>query len=275
MDFLDRSVTVNGLNLHWVEWGAPEARPVVLLHGITGHARVWDHLAERLARDFRVLALDQRGYGDSEEPAEPDYRLATMADDLASFADALGLTTFALVGHSMGGRIAIAYAGAHPDRVERLLIVDIGPDISRAGIARVRRRLAEAPERVESEEWAVEYAGRDNPLCDPARLRHRIRHGLKRAPDGGLTWKYPKAQRDGMREGRRDPVNLWEPLARIPCPTLVVRGAETDILSPDTARRMLEVLPRGRLVEVPRAGHSVFEDQPEEFARVARAFLDA
>lgn len=270
----DHTVRANGLTLHYVEWGPAEAKPVVLLHGITGHARVWDHLARSLQDRYRVLALDQRGHGDSEAPADADYRIAVMVEDLAGFAAAVGLERFSLVGHSMGGRIAIAYAAGHPERVERLVIVDIGPDISPEGLKRVRDMMASAPEAIPSEDWAVEYVRRLNPLYDPAELRHRVRHGLRRLPDGTLTWKYSRGLRDMMREGRRDPVDLWEPLRRIPCPTLVIRGSESDILSPEVAKKMTEALREGRLVEIPRGGHTVPGDRPEEFDRIVRSFLD-
>ena len=222
-----------------------------------------------------MLALDQRGHGDSDPAPDDDYRVATMADDVAAFAGSLKLDRFALLGHSMGGRIAIQYAAAHAARLERLVIVDIGPDIALAGLQRVRGMMSESPERIESEEWAVEYIRRANPLQDVDLLRQRVHHGLKRLPDGGLTWKYAKGLRDMMRAGRRDVVDLWEPLARIPCPTLVVRGAESDILSPEVAKKMTERLPDGRLVEIPGAGHTVPADRPDDFVRHVRAFLDA
>lgn len=274
MSFLDHRVTVNGLGLHYLEWGAPDAPPLVLLHGITGHARTWDHLASGLSGTFRVLALDQRGHGDSDPAGDGDYRADTMADDLAGFVDAIRLRAFHLVGLSMGGRVAIAYAGAHPGRVERLVLVDIGPDIHLAGLDRIRRMMAGAPERLESAEQAIEYVRRANPLYAEDELRHRVTHGLRPGPDGGLVWKYDRALRDMMREGgQRDTVDLWQPLARISCPTLVVRGAESDILSPAIAKQMLERLPDGRLAEVEGAGHTVPGDRPEEFARVVRSFL--
>jgi pimeloyl-ACP methyl ester carboxylesterase len=275
MSFTERTVKVNGITLHYLDWGPVDAPTVVLLHGITGHARVWDHLAERLARGRRVLALDQRGHGDSEPAPDDDYRVATMADDVAAFAGSLRLDRFALVGHSMGGRIAIKYAADHAAHLERLVIVDIGPDIALAGLQRVRDMMSQSPERIESEEWAFEYLRRASPLQDPDLLRARIYHGLKRLPDGGLTWKYAKGLRDMMRQGRRDAVDLWEPLARIPCPTLIVRGAESDILSPEVAQKMTERLPDGRVVEIARAGHTVPADRPEEFVGELRAFLDA
>jgi pimeloyl-ACP methyl ester carboxylesterase len=273
MSFLERSVKVNGVTLHCLDWGPADAPPVLLLHGITGHARVWDHLAARLVPGRRVIALDQRGHGDSDAAPDDDYREGTMADDVAAFAGSLRLDRFALIGHSMGGRIAIKYAGDHGARLERLVIIDIGPDINLAGLQRVRDMMAKAPERIESEEWAVEYIRRANPLQDVDMLRERVRHGLKRMPDGELTWKYAKGLRDMMREGRRDAVDLWEPLPRIPCPTLIVRGAESDILSAEVAKKMAERLPDGRLVEIAGAGHTVPADRPEEFAAEIRRFL--
>jgi len=279
MPFIERTAKVNGITLHYLDWGLDrgpaDAPPVVLLHGITGHARVWDHLAERLAPRHRVLVLDQRGHGDSDPAPDDDYRVGTMADDVAAFVGSLRLDRFALLGHSMGGRIAIKYAADHAARLERLVIVDIGPDINLAGLQRVRDMMANAPERIESEEWAVEYIRRANPLQDVDMLRERVRHGLRRAPDGELTWKYAKGLRDMMREGRRDAVDLWEPLPRIPCPTLIVRGAESDILSAEVAKQMAERLPDGRVVEIAGAGHTVPADRPEEFVRQIRAFLEA
>jgi pimeloyl-ACP methyl ester carboxylesterase len=279
MPFIERTAKVNGITLHYLDWGLDrgpaDAPPVVLLHGITGHARVWDHLAERLAPRHRVVALDQRGHGDSDPAPDDDYRVGTMADDVAAFVGSLRLDRFALLGHSMGGRIAIKYAADHAARLERLVIVDIGPDINLAGLQRVRDMMANAPERIESEEWAVEYIRRANPLQDVDMLRERVRHGLRRAPDGELTWKYAKGLRDMMREGRRDAVDLWEPLPRIPCPTLIVRGAESDILSAEVAKKMAERLPDGRVVEIAGAGHTVPADRPEEFVRQIRAFLEA
>ncbi len=273
MSFTERTVKVNGITLHYLDWGPADAPPVVLLHGITGHARVWDHLARHLTPARRVLALDQRGHGDSDPAPDDDYRVGTMADDLAAFAGSLHLDRYALVGHSMGGRIAIQYAGEHAARLERLVIIDIGPDINLAGLQRVRDMMANAPERIESEEWAVEYIRRANPRQDPDLLRERVRHGLRRQPDGELTWKYARGLREMMRAGRRDTVDLWEPLPRITCPTLVVRGAESDILAPDVAKKMAERLPDGRLVEIAGAGHTVPVDRPQEFVREIRGFL--
>ena len=272
----DHAQDVGGLTFHYVTWGQESAPPLVLLHGLTGHARSWDALARELSTDFRVIALDQRGHGDSDRAPDGDYRVATMASDVAGFADALGLGRFSLLGLSMGGRVGIAYAGGHAARIERFCIVDIGPEIHLPGMERIRQMMAESPERIESEEQAVEYVRRANPRMAEAGLRERVRHGLRPLADGGFEWKYDKALRDMMRQGgRRETIDLWEPLRRITAPALLVRGAESDVLSADVAKRMIDALPDGRLVEIAGAGHTVPFDQPEAFARAVSAFLDA
>src|SRR5205809_731761 len=196
----DRSLVLHGQRYHFLDWGAPTAPAVVLLHGITGHARTWDDEARALAARYRVLALDQRGHGDSDPAPDGDYTVTTMAADLAAFADALRLRHFSVVGLSMGGRVAIAFAGSQPERVERLIVVDIGPDIAPGGRLRV----------------------------------------------GAMA-----------------------------CPTLVVRGAESDVLAPETVKRMLATNPHARLVEVDGAGHTVPGDQPAAFRRILVEFLAA
>ena len=272
----DATLPLRGFRLHYVEWGDPAAPPLVLLHGITGHARTWDTLSVALGEQWRVLAVDQRGHGDSEPAPDGDYTVGAMADDLGAFADALGLSTFSLVGLSMGGRVAMGFAGANPSRVERLVIVDIAPDIHPPGMARIRQMIAGAPEAIESEEWAVETAMAANPRADVGELRHRIKHALRREPDGTLTWKYARDLREMMRRGgRREPMDLWERLTHITCPTLLVRGAESDVLSPELAQRVIAALPNGRLVEVQDAGHTVPGDRPAEFVAVVRRFLGA
>ena len=133
----DRTVTLHGQHFHYTEWGEPAGAAVVALHGITGHARTWDEEGRLLASHRRVLALDQRGHGDSDPAPDGDYSDEALLGDLVAFADALGLRRFSLLALSLGGRVAINFAGRHPHRVERLVVVDIGPEIAPAGRARV------------------------------------------------------------------------------------------------------------------------------------------
>lgn len=270
----DRHVRLHGIRLHYTEWGDEAAPAVVLLHGITGHARTWDDEARALAGRYRVVALDQRGHGDSEAAPDGDYTVATMADELAAFVDALGLAPIALVGLSLGGRVAIAYAARDPRHVDRLMVIDIGPEIAPAGRARVGAAMGGSPERFESVARAVEYARAANPRYSEAMLRHRVEHGVRALPDGGVTWKYDRAIRDAVREGRwRDPTDLWPLWRAITCPVLVVRGAVSDILSKEIVDRMLAEQPLARALEIADAGHTVPGDAPEVFRMALADFL--
>ena len=270
----DRTITLRGQRFHYVEWGQAAAPPVVFLHGITGHARTWDDEARLLADRYRVLVLDQRGHGDTDPPPDGDYSDDALLADLVAFADALGLRRCALVALSLGGRVAINFAGTHPVRVERLVIVDIGPEISPVGRARVGALMAGAPERFESAEDVVTHMRANAPLYTDAMLRHRAQHAIRPLPGGGFTWKYDRALREAIRQGRmRVPADLWAQWRAITCPTLLVRGALSDILSDETAKRMVDELPAAQLVVVPGAGHTVPGDQPAAFQSLLREFL--
>ena len=273
MEPREREIKLGGLRFHYLEWGRAVAPSLILLHGFTGHARTWDHVAAPLAGRCRVLALDQRGHGDSDWALDGNYRIASMARDLAAFADVLCPAPFGLVGLSMGGRVAMAYAGSHPGRVERLILVDIGPEIAPDGLTRIRTTVGNIPDELASEEQAYLLLRAASPRSSEPLLRHRIKHGFHRLPDGRLAWKYDKVLRAQAREDRRDVPDLWPDLARIDCPTLIVRGIESDVLSPQIAKRMLETLKDGRLVEIPDAGHTVPGDQPEAFLVALRTFL--
>ncbi len=272
----DRSLAINDRRFHYTDWGDPLRPAVVFLHGITGHARSWDDEARTLSGRYHVLALDQRGHGDSDPAPDGDYTVATMAGDLHGFVGGLGLPRVSLVGLSMGGRVAIAYAAAHPGSVQHLVVVDIGPDIAPAGRARVVTMMADSPERFASADEVFASARRANPRYRESLLRARIRHAVRPLPDGGVTWKYDRALREMMRRGGGvETTDLWAAWGAITCPILVVRGVESDILTGDMAKQMLDANPRARLVEVAGAGHTVPGDQPEAFLAAITEFLAA
>jgi pimeloyl-ACP methyl ester carboxylesterase len=270
----DRTVVLHGRRFHYTEWGQASARPLVLLHGVTGHARTWDDEAGLLAERYRPLALDQRGHGDSEPVPDGDYSDAALLGDLVAFVDTLHLERLTLVALSLGGRVAMNYAGHHPDRVERLVIVDIGPEIAPAGRARVGMLMAAAPERFDSVEDVVTHMRANNPLYTEALLRRRAQHAVRPLPGGGFTWKYDRALRDAIRQGRlRVPADLWPQWRAITCPTLLIRGEHSDVLSEETAKGMIDTQPAARLAVVAGAGHTVPGDQPAAFQALLRQFL--
>ena len=272
----DETITLHGSRFHYTERGEHDQPPMIMLHGITGHARTWDDEGAALAGRYRVIALDQRGHGDSDPPPDTDYSIAALAGDLAAFVDALGLASFSIVALSLGGRVAIQYAGTHPGRVRRQVIVDIGPDIAPAGRMRVGRMMASTPERFITIDDVVAYQRANNPRYTEALLRARVHHGVRKLADGGYTWKYDRGLRDLVRSGKwSDPIDLWPAWKAIACPTLLVRGSESDILTADIAKAMVEAQPHAELVDVPDAGHTVPGDQPAAFIALLRRFLDA
>lgn len=270
----DRTLEVHGQRFHFVEWGAPSAPAVIFLHGITGHARTWDDEARLLAGRYRAIALDQRGHGDTDPAPDGDYSDAALLGDLEAFVDGLGLARVSLVALSLGGRVAIDFAGRHPGRVERLVVIDIGPDIAPAGRARVGTLMAQAPERFATLDDVVTHMRVNAPRYTEAMLRHRAQHAVRPLPGGGFAWKYDRALREAIRQGRmRVPADLWPQWGAIQCPTLLVRGSESDILTDEIAKRMIDALPHARLAVVGGAGHTVPGDQPAAFQALLREFL--
>ena len=274
----DKTVTVNGLNLHYLDWGAPGGPPLVLLHGMRGHAHSWDDVSAATCQQYRVLALDQRGRGDTDWAKDGDYSTDAFVADLAAFSDDLGLDSFILCGHSMGGRNSMAFAGRYPEKLQKLIIVDVGPQSDPRGSERIAREMRDVPDEFDTFEAVVEYMGKENRFASDSVLRRRLQYATRQLPSGKFAWRYDLAIRAQRRQGgdttpAAPPVDLWPVLAGIPCPTLVVRGADTDLLPLDVAQRMERELPHGQLIEVPRAGHMVFEDNPGDFIAALQNFL--
>ena len=271
-----QTLAANGINLHYLDWGAPAAPPLVLLHGLRGHANVWDDVAQALCDRYHVYALDQRGRGDTDHAPGGDYSTDAFVADLAAFADALGLERFTLVGHSMGGRNSLAFAARYPRRLERLCIVDIGPTIDAAGGSRITGELRDLPPQFDTFDDALAHVQTGNRFASERVMRRRLAGQTRTLPNGKIGWQFDPAIREQRITGTAAPaVDLWPALPAIPCPTLVVRGAETDLLTPETAQRMIDALPRGELVEIARAGHMVFEDNPDDFIAAVQNWLAA
>jgi pimeloyl-ACP methyl ester carboxylesterase len=263
---LDRDLLVNGSRLHLLDWGGEGRTPLLLLHGFTGHAHAWDTLSIALQPHFHVYALDQRGHGDSD-PADT-YGAVAAFDDLGGVVDQLGLTALVLVGLSMGGRNAMYFTAKRPDLVQKLVVVDIGPEIS--------RRAAEAPpgppepDAWDSIEQAARHLYRANPYPGIHYYRWVVSHSLRTRPDGALVW----AWHPSVKERRAQPdIDWWAVVRAITPPTLVLRGEESHVLERDVAERMARELPRGRFVEIPRAVHTLHEDNPDAVVAALKDFL--
>ena len=270
----DKTVSVNGLTLHYLDWGNEGATPLLLAHGLRGHAHSWDDVSLALCRDFRVLALDQRGRGDSDWARDGDYSTEAYVADLDGFCQALGLGSFVLCGHSMGGRNSMSFASQHPEKLQKLVIVDVGPTLDPRGGERIRQEIVNVPEEFDSFEAVVEYMSAENRFASDAVMRRRLQYATRELPNGKVGWRYDLAIREQRRQGTGAPsADLWPELPRITCPSLIVRGTETDLFSPEVAQRMVDTMPDATLVEVQRAGHMVFEDNPTDFIAAVKGFL--
>ena len=269
-----KNITANGINLHYLDWGTEGQPPMVLLHGLRGHANVWEDVALALCNDYHVYSLDQRGRGDTDHAPGGDYSTDAFVADLKGFVDAIGLDKFILFGHSMGGRNSMAFAGQYPDRLERLCIVDIGPRIEPTGGNRITEELRNLPPQFDTFEDALAHVQTGNRFASEPVMRRRLAGQSQELPNGKIGWKFDPAIREQRINGTAAPAaDLWPTLERITCPTLLVRGMETDLLTEETARQMVDTLAQGTLAEIQRAGHMVFEDNPADFIAAVKTWL--
>lgn len=267
---------LGGLDAHYLQWGDPGAPAVLLLHGLRSYGATWDGLARELARDHWVLALDFRGRDRSAWDPQRRYYTETYVADVEEWVSGLGLRDFSLVGHSMGGTVGYVYAARHPDQVTRLVVEDIGPGSSSttAGADRIRREMTSTPESFPTLAAARDFWAGTRPGMPDAAIDSRVRHTLDEV-DGRWVWRLDMA---GIAEARLtgDPaqgIDLWACVESLHCPTLVVRGAESDFLPAETCAEMAARQPLLRWHTVSSAGHYVHDDNPEEYVDVVGDFL--
>src|SRR6185436_7389375 len=262
-------VEVNGLRLHYLDWGNPGAPVIVCVHGLISHAHAFDGFARRCADRFHVVALDVRGRGDSAWSPAGEYTMAAYTADLAAIVDALGLKRFTLVGTSMGGRISMHYAATHAGRLERLVLNDIGPD-SEAGSHRITAVGASRPSSFASLDEAIAYRLGTVPTMAKASAeaqRETALYALREGPDGRWVWKHdPAIDQQRARDGAHGYPELWPVLASLPCPTLLLWGTVSDVLSEAQARKMVATLPHGTLATVAGSAHAPTLNEPDAAA---------
>src|SRR5213594_3583223 len=249
-----RSVEVGGLRLSFLEWGMSGRPALCFLHGGSAHAHWFDLVTPAFAERFHVVSLDQRGHGESQWAEPPAY----ATEDFAG----------ALVGHSMGGHNAMAFAAWHPDRVSRLVIVDSRPTIPPDRLDRMHARGHRAP-RLHPDPDSAARAFRLLPRETVAAaevLAHLARMGFVER-EGGWTYRF-----DPACNGSRRPVDAWPLLARIVAPTLIVRGERSLVLPREMAARMRAAIPLAPLDEIPGAYHHLVLDDPAAFVRALDAF---
>jgi len=270
-------VSVNGLDLHYLDWGNPGAPHLVCVHGYTSSAQAFNALARHLHDRFHIVAPDVRGHGESSWSSDGAYQYRDQVGDLAGFVDQLGLSRFTLFGTSMGGIIAMAYAEAHAERLVSLVINDIGPDVEE-GSQRITQTVGSRPEEFATLEDAMVYRREISPVTASRSMddQREVALGvLRQRPDGRWVWKMDPAYiQQRVQRGAPPRPASWPVLGALPCPTMVVWGTESDVLSEAQAKRMVKTLPRGELVTVTRVAHAPTLVEPVVLAALER-FLNA
>ena len=260
--------TGDGVRLHAIEWTrkkiAPKGPPVVLLHGGGANARWWDATARVLADTNPVYALDFRGHGDSDFPA--DHYVGAFSHDLDALLDHLNEHEVVLVGHSLGAAVALDHASRRCE-TRGLVLVDIARG-SGSGTRRRARLALSLRRNYRTREEAIE---RFRFLPESSHASEEIRldvakHSVKRDPDGRFGYKFDPAWFGLPSKPRPD-------LTKIVCPTLVVRGAESALLTTAAASEFAAQIEHAEVVEIQRAGHHVLVDQPESLSRTIGEFL--
>jgi len=274
------------LRLHYVDWGNAGAPVLVLVHGGRDHCRNWDWVAEDLRRDWHIIAPDLRGHGDSEWSRDGTYTMAGYIYDLAQLVHQLKVANVSIIGHSLGGNIALRYTGLYPESVSKLIAIEgLGPspkklrerqakpfpDRLRDWIAEQRSLSGRLARRYASIEDALKRMQEENTHLSPEQARHLTVHGVNQNEDGTYSWKFDNYVRSWPPYDMRstDIETLWR---RISCPTLLVYGKESWASNPADDGRAQAFATAG-IVTIAKAGHWVHHDRLDEFLALTRDFL--
>jgi pimeloyl-ACP methyl ester carboxylesterase len=269
------------LRLHYVRWGDEAAPPLILVHGGLDHCRSWDWVARAFQADFQVIAVDLAGHGDSDHAIGGCYALTDFIFDLVELYRDLGFERASVIGHSMGGGVCSLFAGAFPEHLDRLILIEgLRPALLWPEAPHERIRLwvdqtvalsRRAPRAYESTDQATARMREVNPVLTLEQARHLTRYGLRRGEDGLWRWKYDNfiRSRSPARLPREDVEILWR---RISCPTLLIGGDASG--RPDPSKNgWLSMFQNATSVLVAGAGHWVHHDRLDEFLALARPFL--
>ena len=274
------------LRLNYVDWGNPDAPPLLLVHGGRDHARSWDWVAEELRNDWHIIAPDLRGHGDSSWSPDGSYEMTAFVYDMAQLIHQLGLAPVSIIAHSMGGNIATRYAGIFPENVRKLVNIEglgLSPKMQaerdaigiqkrfRQWIEDKRNAAGRTPKRYPTIEAAYDRMKAENSYLTDEQARHLTVHGISRNEDGTWSWKFDNylniwAIFDMPRE---DLLSIWQ---SITCPMLLLYGEKSWASNPEKDGR-IEHFPTAKVVEYENAGHWLHHDQFDRFMADVKAFL--
>lgn len=251
------------LRIFFRKLGRPGKTPILIVHGLSYFSWDWLEVAQALAAGREVIAMDMRGFGDSDWSAARDYSVPSMAQDVLAVLDHAGWKRALLVGHSMGGRSTIYAAAKNPERVAGLVLVDFTPENAQAGTQRTTRIVGNTPDAFASIDEAMKYFGKTD--------RARFENYLKKT-DRGFIVKRDPFFRDQFRkllEGGERPklgVDMWGLIGEVRCPILSLRGTRSDMYVAEAMPKMKAANPRLQVAEV-EAGHNIAGENPDGFLK--------
>jgi pimeloyl-ACP methyl ester carboxylesterase len=281
-----RRIDLGGSHRNLVEWGDPANPMVVLQHGMRDHAYSWSWVAEHLAPRYHVIAPDLRGHGDSDWSPDRNYTLSAFVSDLAQIADTLKTEQFDLIGHSLGGQIALRFAAIFPERVKSLILIEAVelplirqeqscpvpyPQRVRAWIEDGAMQRVRQPRIYLDHASAARRMAEANPGIDSETIAFLAEKGLIEIAPSGFRWKYDHACRSRPPEDQRG-ADLDEILDAIGCPALLAYGDDSWI-APPSAERLARVRSH-KVIQFAHASHWLHHQRRVEFCEMAVQFLD-
>jgi esterase len=267
----DRFATVNGLRIHFLDWGTEGKQPLILLHGIGRVARTFDHLAGHFSSNYHVIAVDMRGHGDSAWDPKGAYLVEDYVKDIEALASQLQLRNIVIWGNSTGGRVAQVFAGLHPELVAGVISEDVGPERPREIAESGTNRMKQEDERGwASEEELLGQLKASNARTAEEVLNAYVRYGSKRRPDGRVIWK-----RDPNIANGFVPTELWRFVREIKSPIIYILGGRSTIVPAATQQQLRETLPQVQIVTMPGLGHYPSEENAKDYLAIVDKFLGA
>ena len=272
--FQDGWIELDGLRIHYTEWGAPTWPTVVMLHGLNVQCHTWDPFAQVLSNNYHIVAMDLRGHGDSDW-CKAGYRVRSMARDVHGLIDALGIGPVHLLGHSAGVRVAVAVAGERPETIRSLALSDAGPANSKSG-AIAMREFIQATTNLRgfrNETEAREFYLGFHPEWKSEFIDLHVKYQLRINWAGKLV---PKADPDVQwitgSISLPDVEYLWEMAKKLVMPTLLMVGRRSNGLDEEVAERMRSAMPNVN-VKWFDGGHYFLRERPEEVLEVLQKFF--
>jgi pimeloyl-ACP methyl ester carboxylesterase len=271
------TVKSQDVEIFYRAFGKPGKTPVVILHGLSYFSYDWIDIADALADNREVVAIDMRGFGNSSWSPTKSYKVQNFSADILAVMDKFGWKQAVLIGHSMGGRNCTYTASAHPDRVAKLVLVDFSPTNAKAGSQRVTNTIVDMKLPFKSVDEAMSYF-----KVDPKKAtdKQRARFEAYLMPhEGGLIPRRDLFFRENFRKIRDEGMkpdhgaDLWECLAKVQCATLVLRGRSSDMFAPETVDKVKSTNKNITLVEVD-GGHNIPGENPEGLKQAVKKFLD-